>query len=83
VRIIRVERPDWFADAVCRGGDPAVMALFFPLRGGGNNRRALAMCADCPVITECRAYALDRPELAGVWGGTTDTDRDRLRRRIA
>ena len=24
-------------------------------------------CADCPVITECRAYALDRPELAGVW----------------
>lgn len=82
MRVIRISREPWFADAVCRGGDPAVIELFFPTRGV-NVRKAIALCADCPVITECRSYALARPELSGVWGGTTDTERDRLRRRTA
>lgn len=82
MRVIRIQRPDWIEQGACRGGDPKVIAMFFTSGGHGANR-AKAMCADCPVINECRSYALDRPEMTGVWGGTTETDRDRLRRRTA
>ena len=31
--------------------------------------RAKAMCADCPLKTQCLQAALDRAEPWGVWGG--------------
>jgi WhiB family redox-sensing transcriptional regulator len=37
-------------------------------------------CAGCPVLTECRAYALDVVDLEGIWGGTTPNDRTAIRR---
>jgi hypothetical protein len=42
---------------------------------------AAAICADCPFQAECAQYALDRPWILGVWGGTTKAHRDRIRRR--
>lgn len=79
MRTIRISRPAWVSEASCRGGDPAVVALFFPAKGN-QLRKAQAICSGCPVRTPCLEHALDRPELTGIWGGTTDTDRDRLRR---
>lgn len=41
--------------------------------------QAVAMCADCPVRSECLAYAVEWNE-QGYWGGLTEVQRRRLRR---
>ena len=60
----------------CRGMDPEV---FFPDRGE-SLAPAKAICADCIVRDECLEYALDNRERFGVWGGTSERERRRLRR---
>jgi WhiB family redox-sensing transcriptional regulator len=42
---------------------------------------ARAVCQRCPVRDDCAAYALAIPALAGIWGGLTEADRRRIRRR--
>lgn len=60
-------RPDFFDDAACKGHDPNT---FHPHRGDVVTlRKAQAICATCPVIAECLAYALDEGITTGVWGG--------------
>ncbi len=58
------EEAGWRLEAACHGrGD-----VFFP--GAGQNASAAkAICAGCPVIAECGAYADEHKEYAGVWGG--------------
>lgn len=52
--------------------------------GEGAPRNELAvMCAACPVLEECREYAIERPWIAGMWGGTTAPLRREVRRRRA
>jgi WhiB family redox-sensing transcriptional regulator len=46
-------------------------------------RQARALCAGCVYLDLCAVYALERPELWGVWGGTTRREREALRRRAA
>jgi WhiB family redox-sensing transcriptional regulator len=67
---------DWQAQAACTGADPD---LFFPDRGE-LALDAKAVCAGCPVREHCLAHALQFHEDHGVWGGTTPTERRRLRR---
>lgn len=65
----------WQDEAACRGKDPA---MFFP--GKGDNlgvAAAKAVCADCPVKAECLAENLH--ERVGVYGGTSDRQRRRIR----
>jgi hypothetical protein len=38
-------------------------------------RKAKAICAQCPVRTECLDYALSRPEKYGTWGGLNEDER--------
>ena len=64
----------WQADAACRSvDDPEVM---YP---DPTNRRgiaeALGQCEVCPVLPECREWALSAQEPYGVWGGLTEGDR--------
>ena len=50
-------------------------------RGGTRRRRdeaAKAICAKCPVINQCREYALAAHEPYGVWGGLTQEERRTL-----
>ena len=70
-----LEPPAWHQHAACRGmGD-----LFFPNVGESNrSREARAVCAGCPVRTECAAAGLW--EADGVWGGMTETARRHARR---
>jgi WhiB family redox-sensing transcriptional regulator len=66
----------WQAEALCAQVDPE---LFF---ARGRHRTARRICASCPVVGDCLAYALALPtDPAGIWGGTTQPERSRLRRR--
>lgn len=72
-----LQRPDWMADAHCRGLDPN---LFYPTHRGDANPVAQATCNACPVRDQCRQYAIDNGERHGIWGGTTDKQRRATRR---
>ena len=45
---------------------------------GGGESEAKRICAECPVILECRDYSLQSQEPFGVWGGLTEDERDRV-----
>ena len=36
------------------------------------------LCARCPVQAECRAHALETPEVWGMWGGLTHKEREAM-----
>ena len=72
--------PRWMADAACRGlghHEYVISVRHTP------SEAVLATCADCPVHEECLAYALAQPDLVGVWGGTTERERRKIRRQVA
>ncbi|HSP04945.1 MAG TPA: WhiB family transcriptional regulator [Acidimicrobiales bacterium] len=60
----------------CRGADPD---LFFPDRGE-SLEPAKRICSECVVRDECLEHALASGERFGVWGGTSERERRRLRR---
>ena len=63
----------WSQSAACRDSDPSV---FFPTHETNESvERAVAICRQCPVATECRDYARDALEPAGIWGGELTSDR--------
>lgn len=66
---------EWVEGAACAG---LPSAWFVPGLPGAAGAAALAICATCRVRSECLAYALARPGLPGVWGGTSMADRARL-----
>jgi WhiB family redox-sensing transcriptional regulator len=48
--------------------------------------KAKAVCQRCPVLEQCRRYALSAEEPYGVWGGLTEDERRiaiKERRRLA
>jgi WhiB family redox-sensing transcriptional regulator len=38
------------------------------------------VCAECPVQADCLQFALATNQDSGIWGGTTEEDRRKLRR---
>jgi WhiB family redox-sensing transcriptional regulator len=67
----------WRQQAACRDADTAI---FFP-DSDTEAGPALAVCATCPVREACLEFALATNQADGVWGGATETERRRLRRR--
>ena len=67
--------PEWMERAACRGEEPSV---FFPSLGG-TTTTARAICSSCTVRQRCLEYALADPEISGVWGGTSEGERRKLR----
>ena len=67
----------WQADALCAQTDPEA---FFPEKGG-STRDAKKICSGCEVKAECLEYALKNDERFGIWGGLSERERRRLRRR--
>ena len=59
-------RPAWQEQAACRGASPAT---FFPSGGRGSTARAKQICAGCPVVEECLAFAVEHRIIDGVFGG--------------
>jgi len=64
----------WQTEASCRGVDSE---LFFPPTEDEAGA-AKAICDTCPVRVSCLAFALERNERFGVWGGLTEKERARL-----
>ena len=71
---------DWRHSAACRGMDPE---LFFPEaenaaeagRAAAQVRTAREVCLACPVMQQCREWAVDHRIRHGVWGGLSRTQR--------
>ncbi len=68
---------DWRRDAACRDLDTDI---FFPVTDEEAGP-AREICASCPVREQCLEFALATRQDDGVWGGLTETERRRLRRR--
>lgn len=69
----------WRGQAACRNLDTEI---FFP-DSEADAGPALSVCAVCPVRAECLDWAIETRQHDGVWGGTTETERKRIRRRRA
>lgn len=75
---VPAEDESWRADAACLDM-PA--GLFYA--GPHENHvaaRARTVCATCPVADACLEFALVHDERFGIWGGTSERERRRLRR---
>lgn len=67
----------WRGGAVCAQTDPDA---FFPEKGA-STAAAKRICRDCPVTVECLQSAIVNDERFGVWGGLSERERRRHRRR--
>lgn len=68
----------WQLQAACRGLETSLFFHAKHERGPARERRIAAakeVCYSCPVIAECRQYALDAREPYGVWGGLSEDER--------
>jgi WhiB family redox-sensing transcriptional regulator len=67
--------------AACRDTAPD---LFFPVGSTGlaveQIDAAKAVCDQCPVKGPCLQFALETNQDSGIWGGTAEDERRRLRR---
>jgi len=68
----------WQEEANCKNLN---MDIFYDTigRGQGFSSEAIDACSTCPVIDQCREYALNH-ELYGYWGGLTPIERKRIRK---
>jgi WhiB family redox-sensing transcriptional regulator len=69
---------EWVAGANCASTDPTI---FFP--GKSEQRianQARRVCRSCLSEAECREYALERPDLDGIWGGLSTDQRRKIRK---
>lgn len=71
------EEPSWQDLALCAETDPEA---FFPEKGG-STREAKRVCAACAVRLECLTWALDNDERFGIWGGMSERERRRFKRK--
>ena len=71
--------PSWQEQALCAQTDPEA---FFPEKGG-STREAKRICVGCEVRSECLDYALGQDERFGIWGGLSERERRRLKRKAS
>jgi WhiB family transcriptional regulator, redox-sensing transcriptional regulator len=67
----------WQERALCAQTDPEA---FFPEKGG-STREAKKVCLSCDVRGECLEYALANDERFGIWGGLSERERRKLKKR--
>lgn len=73
---------DWQDGALCSGMDPNI---FF------NDEKSLdkhylgvvrEICSNCAVSADCLQTALSNDDAFGIWGGTTERERRRMKKRL-
>lgn len=67
----------WQSDSLCAQTDPEA---FFPEKGG-STRDAKRICGSCEVRAQCLEYALENDERFGIWGGLSERERRKLKKR--
>jgi WhiB family redox-sensing transcriptional regulator len=72
---------DWRSVAACRDTEPE---LFFPVGTTGmatdQIESAKRVCTTCDAQKACLEFALATNQESGVWGGTTEDERRKLRK---
>jgi WhiB family redox-sensing transcriptional regulator len=71
------DEQSWAERALCSQTDPEA---FFPEKGG-STREAKRICTGCEVKNECLEYALANDERFGIWGGLSERERRRMKRK--
>ncbi|CCI51990.1 MAG: WhiB family transcriptional regulator [Tetrasphaera jenkinsii] len=71
------EELSWQERSLCAQTDPEA---FFPEKGG-STREAKKVCVGCDVRAECLSYALANDERFGIWGGLSERERRKLKKR--
>jgi len=76
-------QPRWEPEPACATTDPRV---FFPedadgrpVEDGPEADPARRICAQCPLRHQCLEYALSVAMPAGIWGGLSTNERERIR----
>ncbi len=81
--------PDFqeFGTPPCAETDPDAFFSEEPLEGAmyirpiyTHERAAKMVCMGCPYQARCLTYALENPELSGIWGGTNERQRNAMRK---
>ena len=81
--------PDFeeFGTPPCATSDPDSFFSDEALEGMMHNRitysherEAKMTCMECPYAKRCLQFALDNPDVQGIWGGTTEKQRASIRR---
>ena len=76
------DRPDdWRDRAECKD-DPTPDLWFVAPSDRHGIAAAKAICRRCPVAAECLAEAMADPSIVGVWGGTTEKQRKKMRAKL-
>jgi WhiB family redox-sensing transcriptional regulator len=72
---------DWRDNAACRDTDPE---LFFPIGTTGpaveQIESAKLVCFQCDAQSNCLEFALATNQESGIWGGTSEEERRKLRK---
>lgn len=80
-RSIEWDIEDWRERAACRDTDPD---LFFPIGSTGAAFEQIAnaktVCTGCEARVSCLEFALATNQESGIWGGTTEEERRKLRK---
>jgi WhiB family redox-sensing transcriptional regulator len=80
-RSVEWDSDDWRKRAECRDTDPD---LFFPIGTTGTAidqiNAAKSVCACCESIEACLEFALATNQESGVWGGTSEEERRKIRK---
>ena len=80
-RSIDWDDDDWRERALCRDTEPD---LFFPVGSTGTAleqiEAAKTVCSGCDVRALCLEFALATNQESGVWGGTSEEERRKLRK---
>ena len=65
---------DWADQALCKGMD---VSHFFPEASVSRQyyKKAKEICEACPVVNECKNFALENEIAHGFWGGLNPTER--------
>ena len=77
---VGTKAPYFDGSQICAQTDPE---LFFPESSAevqSNLRVVKPLCRSCEFKNPCLLYALQHPELQGIWAGTTETERRIMRR---
>lgn len=80
-RTIEWDIEDWRDRAACKDTDPD---LFFPVGSTGPAIEQIAsaksVCSTCDSRVSCLEFALATNQESGIWGGTTEEERRKLRK---
>ena len=80
-RSIDWDSGDWRLQAACRNTEPE---LFFPIGTTGpaliQIEAAKSVCQACEAQEACLEFALATNQESGIWGGTSEEERRKLRK---